>query len=277
MVAPGVRRGCVARTLPGVRLAVSGILFDLDGTLLDTSGPTSRSWTTWAVEHDVSAEDFVRVGSHGRRSVDLVEALVPTGRVGAALARIHELELADLDDIVPVPGAGDLLRALPAECWGIVTSGDRRLATARLLAGDLAFAADRLLVTGEEVAAGKPDPAPYLAGARALGRAAACCLVVEDAPAGIDSGVAAGARTLALTTTVAHAELMAADGVVVDLRSVRVLSVQRAVELDVTVLPDPVDRSDATPGPHVEQTRSTESARHDDRTHREEQSRGARP
>lgn len=267
MVAPGVRRGWAARTLPGVRLAVSGILFDLDGTLLDTSGPIGRSWTTWAVEHDVSAADFVRVGSHGRRSVDLVETLVPTGRVGSALARIHELELADLDGIVQVPGAGDLLRALPADRWGIVTSGDRRLATARLLASDLAFAVDRLLVTGEEVAAGKPDPGPYLAGATALGLPAADCLVVEDAPAGIASGVAAGARTLALTTTVPLTELTRADVVVTDLRAVRVLSVDAGIVLETAAGPHPEDRSESDTR-HAEQARHTEQA---------EQSRGARP
>ena len=254
MVAPAVRSGSGARTLPGVRLAVSGVLFDLDGTLLDTSGPIGRSWTTWAGEHDVSAVDFARVGSHGRRSVDLVEALVPADRVGTALARIHELELADLDGIVQVPGAGELLRALPAHLWGIVTSGDRRLATARLRASDLAFAVDRLLVTGEEVDAGKPHPGPYLAGAAALGLPADRCLVVEDAPAGVASGVAAGARTLAVTTTVDRAELARADVVVTDLREVRVLSVDGGIVLETAA------------GPHD-----------DDQVRHDEQSGGARP
>ncbi len=276
MVAPGVRRGRRARTLPGVRLAVSGILFDLDGTLLDTSGPIGRSWTTWAVEHDVSAEDFARVGSHGRRSVDLVETLVPPDRVGSALARIHELELADLDGIVQIPGAGDLLRALPVDRWGIVTSGDRRLATARLLASDLAFAVDRLLVTGEEVPAGKPDPAPYLAGAAALGLPAADCLVVEDAPAGIASGLAAGSRTLAVTTTVPRTELRRADAVVTDLCAVRVLSVGTGIVLETTAGPHPGDRSESV----TQQAQQAPQAPHPEPAQRPEQaqqSRGARP
>ena len=207
-----------------VRLAVRGVLFDLDGTLLDTSGPIGRSWTRWAVEHDVTAADFVRVGSHGRRSVDLVAALVPAERAEPALARIRALELDDVAGIVAIPGAAALLRALPAAAWGIVTSGDRALATARLRASELDFAVDRLLVTGEEVHAGKPDPAPYAAGAAALGLDPADCLVVEDAPAGVASGVAAGARTLALTTTVAREELTAADVVVADLSAVAVVS-----------------------------------------------------
>ncbi len=231
-----------------MRLAVRGVLFDLDGTLLDTSGPIGRSWTRWAGEHQVSAADFVRVGSHGRRSVDLVAALVPPDRAVPALARIRALELADVEGIVAIPGAVRLLRALPADAWGIVTSGDRSLATARLRASELAFAVDRLLVTGDEVHAGKPDPAPYAAGAAALGFDVGDCLVVEDAPAGIASGVAAGARTLALTTTVAHDELTAADVVVDDLARVSVLSVAEVLsvgtgivlDIDGTPVADPV-------------------------------------
>jgi len=150
--------------------------------------------------------------------------LVPAERAEPALARIRALELDDVAGIVAIPGAAALLRALPAAAWGIVTSGDRALATARLRASELDFAVDRLLVTGEEVHAGKPDPAPYAAGAAALGLDPADCLVVEDAPAGVASGVAAGARTLALTTTVAREELTAADVVVADLSAVAVVS-----------------------------------------------------
>lgn len=229
-----------------MRLAVSGILFDLDGTLLDTSGPITRSWVRWAAEHDVTAADFARVGSHGKRSVDLVAALVPGGRADAALARILELELADVDGVVPVPGAVDLLRALETDSWGIVTSGDRPLAAARLRAGGLGWAVERLLVTGEEVHAGKPDPAPYAAGSAALGHVPADCLVVEDAPAGIASGVAAGAHTLALTTTVPAAELSAADVVVGDLTAVRVLSEGPGIVLDIAA--DPVATPAMCPG-----------------------------
>lgn len=240
-----------------MRLAVRGVLFDLDGTLLDTAGPIGRSWTRWAVEHDVTAADFVRVGSHGRRSVDLVDALVPPHRASTALARIHALELADLDGIVAIAGAARLLRALPTVAWGIVTSGDRPLATARLRASELAFAVDRLLVTGDEVDAGKPDPAPYAAGAAMLGLAAADCLVIEDAPAGIASGLAAGAHTLALTTTVAAEELTSAEVVVHDLAAVRVLavgdllSVGSGIVLDIDGAPS----ADPTPLPGTEGAR----------------------
>ena len=220
-----------------MRLAVSGILFDLDGTLLDTSGPITRSWRRWAAEHDVTAADFARIGSHGKRSVDLVAALVPGERAAAALARILELELADVDGVVPVPGAVDLLRSLDPDSWGIVTSGDRVLAAARLRAGGLGWAVARLLVTGDEVDAGKPDPAPYAAGASALGHDPGDCLVVEDAPAGIASGAAAGARTLGLTTTVPAGELSEADAVVGDLTAVRVLSEGPGIVLDIASTP----------------------------------------
>jgi len=220
-----------------VQVVVSGILFDLDGTLLDTSGPIGRSWIQWAGEHGITAADFQRVGSHGRRSVDLVNDLVEAGRAGAATRRIHALELADMAGIVAIAGAEQLLRSLPADRWGIVTSGDRSLATARLQASSLGFATDRLLVTGDEVGAGKPDPGPYTAGAAALGLPPQQCLVIEDAPAGVVSGRAAGARTLALTTTVEPEQIGDADFVVADLSSVRVLSVAVGIVLEVDLEP----------------------------------------
>ena len=233
-----------------MRLAVSGILFDLDGTLVDSSGAIARGWTRWAVEHGVTAEQFAAIGSHGKRSQDLVAALLPPDRAGAALDRIIALELADTDGVVPIPGAADLLDALPRDRWGIVTSGNRSLATARLRAAGLGDAVDRLLVTGDEVTAGKPDPAPYAAGAAALGVTAEQCLVVEDAPAGVASGVSAGCPVLALTTTVGADELTAASAVVADLLAVRVLSDGPAIVLDVVGTPGTTSAGpDARPDP----------------------------
>lgn len=220
-----------------MRLAVSGVLFDLDGTLVDSSGAIARGWTTWAVEHGISADEFAAVGSHGKRSQDLVTALVSPDRAGPALDRIMELELADTEGVVPIPGAAELLAALPHDRWGIVTSGNRPLATARLRAAGLGDAVDRLLVAGDEVSAGKPDPAPYTAGLAALGLAPAECLVVEDAPAGVVSGVAAGCPVLALTTTVGPEQLSAARAVVTDLTAVTVLSDPSGIVLDIAGAP----------------------------------------
>src|SRR4029077_1803001 len=114
----------------------------------------------------------------------------------------------DISDVVALPGAIDLLRSLPIDNWAIVTSCTRPLADVRIRAGGLPQ--PKYLVTSNDVTRGKPDPEPYLKGAAALGIAAADCVVVEDAPAGIRSGKAAGASVLALQTTDVNSELSAA-------------------------------------------------------------------
>jgi sugar-phosphatase len=122
--------------------------------------------------------------------------------------------------VVPLPGALELLLGLPQEAWTIVTSCTRRLAHVRIAAAGLPV--PKMLVTSTDVVRGKPDPEPYRKGAEFLGLAPADCLVVEDAPAGIRAGKAAGARVLALRTTSADAELQAAgaDWIVDDLGTV---------------------------------------------------------
>src|SRR5207244_3425106 len=117
--------------------------------------------------------------------------------------RIEELELADLDAVAALPGARDLLAALPAGRWAAVTSGGRDLMSARLRAAGLPE--PDVLVAAEDVRDGKPDPGGYLLAARRLGVRADGCVVVEDSPAGVAAGRAAGARVVAVTTTHAAA------------------------------------------------------------------------
>ncbi|MEV0129219.1 HAD-IA family hydrolase [Dactylosporangium sp. NPDC050688] len=108
-----------------------------------------------------------------------------------------ELQYDDLTDIAALPGAARLLRTLDelGLPWAVVTSADRRLATVRLHAAGLPA---RHLVTVEDTLHGKPDPAPYLAGAALLGVDPKDCLVVEDAQPGVDAARAAGMRVAAL-------------------------------------------------------------------------------
>src|SRR5713101_8071219 len=117
-------------------------------------------------------------------------------------------ELVDVEGVIPLPGAVELLRALPLERWAIVTSCTRALARVRIAAAGLPK--PKHLVTATDVQHGKPSPEPYLKGAQMLGIPAADCLVVEDAPAGIRAGKAAGAQVLALRTTASDAELQQA-------------------------------------------------------------------
>ena len=186
------------------RIKCRGILFDLDGVLVDSTPAVARVWAGWAREHGFEPEDVVRQ-AHGRPSLSTIRELLPNGDHAAEDREVERREIADVEGVIALPGAVDLLRALPAERWTIVTSCTRPLASVRIAAARLPMPLG--LVTSTDVRKGKPDPDPYLAGARILGVNAADCLVIEDAPAGIRAGKAAGARVLALRTTAADAEL----------------------------------------------------------------------
>lgn len=190
------------------------VLFDMDGTLIDSTPSVERSWVTWAAEHGLDPR--LLDGNHGVPAAQIIATVLPADRVPGALARIVELEVADVDGILVLPGATEALRTLGRAC-AIVTSCTRVLAQARIAATDLP--APEVVVTADDVITGKPDPAPYLLGARLLGVDPARCLVVEDAPSGLVAGSLAGAATLAVTTTTS-ASALAADAVVTDLADV---------------------------------------------------------
>ncbi|MEA5155115.1 HAD family hydrolase [Raineyella sp.] len=210
---------------------VEAILFDIDGTLVDSTAAVTRTWRTWAGAHGFEAEEILRV-CHGRRSEDTVADLLPAAQRAAAVTELEQLELSDLGDVVALPATRSLLTGLPTDRWAAVTSGSRRLMLARLAAAGLP--APEVLVSAEDVARGKPDPEGYRLAARALGHDVRDCLVIEDAPAGIRAGRAAGAHVLAVATSHPATQLSEADAVVTDLTSCRVE--QTAVGLTVTTL-----------------------------------------
>lgn len=197
-----------------MQFEVAAILFDIDGTLVDSTAAVERSWRTWAADRDLDPEAVLAV-CHGRRSADTIAGLVPPAEHAAAVAHLDRLELADFDGIVALPGAQALLSRLPTDRWAAVTSGSQRLMRARLHAAGLP--APAVLISAENVTLGKPDPEGYLKAAAALGRDIGRCLVVEDAPAGIDAGRAAGSPTLAVATSHASSRLTRADAVIPDL------------------------------------------------------------
>jgi sugar-phosphatase len=199
---------------PDIDLACRAVLFDFDGVLADSTGSAERAWSRWAVEYSLSP-DRVLEGLHGRRSTDTVSTFLPESQHEAGLARIEELERDDAPSIRAMPGAIELLTALP-ENWAIVTSGTSALLAARLTVLD--FPPPPIIVTGEDVPAGKPAPDGYLRAARLLRCVISDCVVLEDAPPGVRAGRAAGAAAvigvgeLALSTD--------ADPVVRDLQGV---------------------------------------------------------
>jgi mannitol-1-/sugar-/sorbitol-6-phosphatase len=200
--------------LSGRRFAA--VLFDMDGTLIDSTPVVVRSWVTWALERGIDPKRLE--GHHGVPAAQIVRGLVPEADVESAIARINALEIADVDDITVLPGAAEAVAALPEGRRAIVTSCTRPLAAARIEAAGLL--APSVVVTADDVPTGKPDPAPYLLGARRLGVDPADCLVVEDAPSGLVSARTAGAATLAVTTTT-PADQLDADAVVGTLADVR--------------------------------------------------------
>jgi mannitol-1-/sugar-/sorbitol-6-phosphatase len=181
-----------------------GVLFDLDGVLVDSTPAVARVWAGWAREHGFDPGEVVRK-AHGRPSITTIRELLPHADHTAEDREVERREIADVEGVVPLPGAMELLRALPRQRWAIVTSCTRALAHVRITAAGLPK--PRYLVTSTDVQNGKPDPEPYLKGAQFLGIPAADCLVIEDAPAGIRAGKAAGAHVLALRTTASDAEL----------------------------------------------------------------------
>jgi sugar-phosphatase len=217
-------------TLEGRSFAA--VLFDMDGTLIDSIPVVIRSWLRWAQEEGVDPHDLA--GFHGVPARGVVSALLPAERVDAAFERIEAIEVADTDGITVLPGTLDALRALTGDVdrCAIATSCTRPLADARLMATNLP--APRVVVTASDVAQGKPHPDPFLLAAAGLGVDPADCLVVEDAPSGLEAARAAGCATLAVTTTTTAADLVA-DAVVGNLADVRFSVVEGRVHVTPVV------------------------------------------
>lgn len=179
-------------------LRADAVLIDLDSTLVDSSRALVRCWGRWIREFGVDEADFRAVVRDGLTSAAIVEAVVPAAQLPAAMRRIEELEALDVDGVTALPGARAFTDALPADRWAVVTSGTTRVASARLAASGLAAP---VLVTADDVRNGKPDPEPYLLGARRLDADPARCVVIEDAPVGLAAARAAGMRSVAVTTS----------------------------------------------------------------------------
>jgi sugar-phosphatase len=206
-----------------VEITSSGLLFDLDGVLIDSTPAVTRVWTAWALNHGFDPEDTVR-RAHGRPSLSTIKEFLPGADHEAENRVVESGEINDTDGVIPLPGARELLSSLPDDRWGVVTSCTRALAEVRLKAAGLPIPVR--LLTADDVQNGKPDPEPYQRGAAMLGINPGNCVVFEDAPAGIRSGKAAGASVIAVRTTASDAELEQAgpDWIVTGCNNVRLTS-----------------------------------------------------
>ncbi|WP_377297919.1 HAD family hydrolase [Rhizobium sp. SGZ-381] len=174
-------------------------LFDMDGTLINSIAVVERVWREWAVAHGLDVEEFMR-RLHGVRAIDVIRREEIAGMdVEEEAQIILDKELDDTDGIVEIAGAVDFVNALPADRWAIVTSAPRELAVKRMAAAGIPTPG--VMICGEDVANGKPDPEGYRTAAERLGFAPERCVVFEDAPAGIQAAQTLRAGVVVITAT----------------------------------------------------------------------------
>ena len=215
-------------------ISCAALLFDLDGVLINSTPAVSRVWRKWAIEHGFNPEEVV-AQAHGRPSLTTIREYLPNANHEVENREVERREIADLEGVIPLPGALDLLASLPEDRWTIVTSCTRALTEVRIKAAGLPL--PRKMITSNDIQHGKPNPEPYLKGAALLGFPAKDCIVVEDVPAGVRAGKSAGARVIAFTTTVQAPVLMEAkaDWILRNCADVRLLSPVEGLRL---VLPN---------------------------------------
>ena len=191
-------------TLNEVQVLCRAVLFDMDGVLVDSTPAVARVWRKWAADHGFDPEHVSHI-AQGRPSITTIGELLPDSDREAENRIVERMEMDDLEGVTACPGAAGLLESLPPERWVLVTSSTRPLAMVRLRAGG--HQVPKFVITGSDITHGKPHPEPFLKAAAMVGVAPSECLVVEDTPAGIRAGKAAGCRVLALRTTMPEAVL----------------------------------------------------------------------
>jgi len=196
-----------------------GILFDMDGILVSSLGSVERSWSKWAEQRGVDPAVTCHT-AHGRRAIETIAIMRPDLDAELELKVIEDIEVDDNEGLTVLPGVLDLLAALPAERWTIVTSATERLARVRMAVGGIPV--PQKLVAADYVTRGKPHPEPFLTGAAMLGFAPQECLVFEDSASGAKAGRAAGCTVVATTFSHPVESLYAAHFLIKDLTGVRV-------------------------------------------------------
>ncbi len=212
-------------------LSCTALIFDLDGTLVDTTATIFAHWNRWAARHSLDIHSIME-RSHGLRSLETIKLVAPHLDAATESAYMEAQEAGDTTGTQVMPGAAALLAFLPPERWNIATSGSWAIASARLNHVGLPIPAQ--MVTAEQVTAGKPDPEPFRLAAERLGVDPAACIAFEDAPAGIASAKAAGMTVVGVTVNYPPEKLGQADYLVPDLSHVSV-QIGAAGRLELTL------------------------------------------
>jgi sugar-phosphatase len=174
------------------------VLFDMDGTLVDSTSVVQRAWNWWALRHGIPLETVLSF-SHGRPTIATMENFLPGRDHTEDLDEMARFEETQLEGILAVSGATEVVRALQNHPWAIVTSAWRTLAEARILAAG--FPLPKVIVPVDEIRNGKPDPEGFLCAAERLGVPPQDCLVFEDTRPGIEAGINAGMQVVGISTT----------------------------------------------------------------------------
>ncbi len=192
-------------------IACQAILFDLDGTLVDSVTRIRCLWQAWSERHNISTDVLLSV-MHGRRAIETIQLVAPHLQAEREVMVLESEEIADMLNVQVYPGIHKLLSGLPSNQWAMVTSGSRRIAEARIKHVKLPM--PTVLITGDDVKKGKPAPEGYLLAAHGLRVQPRDCVVIEDSPAGVQAGKMAKMQVIGVTTTHAARELQAADVII---------------------------------------------------------------
>ncbi|HMX45801.1 MAG TPA: HAD-IA family hydrolase [Candidatus Obscuribacter sp.] len=223
----------------GLSLTCRAILSDLDGTLVDSQLCVDYSWQVWAEDRGLDPDAVMRV-CHGRRTIETVRDITPHLNTEEEVAFIEELEATCTRGLVPVLGAHQVVAALAAHQFAVITSGSNRLASHRLTHAQLPI--PRVFITADDVINGKPHPEGYLKAAKELGIKPEDCIVLEDSPAGIRAGQAAGMRTIAIAAHSGNHDISHSDFVIQDLTWLKVDS-DKSNDEEITIFIKPLRQS----------------------------------
>jgi sugar-phosphatase len=211
-------------------LNCQAILFDLDGTLVDSAIRVQRLWVEWSKKRGIDTEWLLEV-MHGRPAAETIRLAAPHLSVQDEFQLLEAEEIADMEGVRPYPSAKELLGQLSSRQWAIVTSGTRRVAEARMR--HVGLPKPEVFITVDDVKAGKPAPDGYLLAASRLNLKPSDCIVIEDAPAGIQAGKSAGMRVIAVASTLPPKLLGQADAAIRHLSEMQFLSTPWGIQIRV--------------------------------------------
>jgi sugar-phosphatase len=211
-------------------LTCQAILFDLDGTLVESNSFIERLWQDWGRQHGIAPQYMSEV-MHGRRAREIIHIVAPHLPIKEEAYAMETAEISNMEGMQAYRGARGLLDTLPRKQWAIVTSGTLRVASARLNYAKLPT--PEVFITADDVKAGKPAPDGYLLAAKRLNVGPADCVVVEDAPAGIQAGKAAGMKVIGIASSLQKETLSQADIVVRELADIKLQFTGNSIRIQI--------------------------------------------